>query len=457
VAGLNDGSSFQNAFDWDFTASPDGSRVFEHTENSFPGRFFDWWTMQLKVGVTYTIQSRFPGEFRTRILFYRAFGTSIQFIQQDFSSGDDGTDFSKIIYTPLIDETNFIQIRGRSFNDIGLYILEILPPPFSSVVNARNFSRMNIRKQTENKTFNIFDIFKSAVLNTQNVSRFTARSQAEQKNISVFDTRQIKSNVNNSNFDILKTLSVLFSQSKFDIKKLNEVKNNSILDFRKTQSHKTFTLFNIRKLIRALVHSLFSSRQIQNNEFVFKHNSFELSGHTLFARNIATDVVSKLGFISIDGAQELIDVALADGDYEIEVRTSENFWEEARSRILFTLSVTAGVITVAGIPNIQNLTGNIQNNFKTRLNWSIADEFLTGTFRFGLFRSLTSPVDVSGTPDQIINAFANVGNYQRTIQQTESEFVAIVAFTDIEQGNASEIFLEWDQLPPTSPSDQYAY
>jgi len=152
----------------------------------------------------------------------------------------------------------------------------------------------------------------------------------------------------------------------------------------------------------------------------------------------------------------LLNVPLADGDYEIEVRTSHGFWEATRSRVLYTLSISGGIIAVAGIPNIQNLASKVLSSFKTKLSWSVSDEYLSPTLAFGIWRSLTTPVDVSGTPDITVLAVVGRGNYSTTVSQVGPEYVAVAAISGVEQGNESELFLDWDNVSPDSPSDQFA-
>lgn len=202
--------------------------------------------------------------------------------------------------------------------------------------------------------------------------------------------------------------------------------------------------------------SQFSSRANQSMVNSAFSRAFTNTGRTLFARNTDTDVITELGFIP-EGQTTLTDVALADGFYEVEVRTSNDFWQEARSKVRFTIQITSGVIEFQGLPNIENLRTVITNGFGTSIRFNIPNVNLGGGFEFGIWSSATSPVDVSGVPDEIIVAFEGTGSYRKTVTQTTSLFYAVAAFDDIDQGIASEVFQEWDLTAPNAPSDQFAY
>jgi hypothetical protein len=183
---------------------------------------------------------------------------------------------------------------------------------------------------------------------------------------------------------------------------------------------------------------------------------FTLAGKTIYARNVATDVVTKLGFLP-EGATTIVDAALADGTYEFEVRTSNAWWQEARSRVRFTAEIVGGVLAFQSIPHIENLRIVITSDFKTQIRWNIPDVVLPATLQFGIWRSATTPVVVTGPPDEIVQAYDGIGAYRKTVTQTASEYFAVAAYTDTDQGLESEVYSPWSLTPPASPSDQYAY
>ena len=57
MPGTGDGSSWQNAFDWDHTQYPGGTRVFGQTAR-YSGvgiNRYDYWAMTLEAGKTYAV------------------------------------------------------------------------------------------------------------------------------------------------------------------------------------------------------------------------------------------------------------------------------------------------------------------------------------------------------------------------------------------------------------------
>ncbi len=182
---------------------------------------------------------------------------------------------------------------------------------------------------------------------------------------------------------------------------------------------------------------------------------FVLDGNSIFSTD-SLGVVTNLGFIPATDPQTLVDVPLADGFYELAVRPSGTYWKEARGKKILTVSILAGVVEFSGIPLIKNLTSTVLNNFKTRVIWDSSDEFNLQATSFGLWRSPTTPVVVTGSPDFTIPITAGVGRYSQDIQQTADEFVAVAAFDATDQATESEIFLPWDTTAPDSPHEQFA-
>ena len=91
-------------------------------------------------------------------------------------------------------------------------------------------------------------------------------------------------------------------------------------------------------------------------------HAFAKSGYQLYAKNLATAVVTDLGFIDVTAAPlELAGVALADGFYEIEVRLSGYYWKDERCLDRFLICVSAGAViqslpAVSGLAYKYNLT-----------------------------------------------------------------------------------------------------
>lgn len=216
------------------------------------------------------------------------------------------------------------------------------------------------------------------------------------------------------------------------------------------------SVFDIIKfLTEATVASQYSARATLAASNANSYRTFTNTGRTLFARNTVTDVVTELGFIA-DGDTTLTDVSLVDGTYEIEVQTSNDYWQLARSKVRFTVQITGGVIEFQGLPNIENLRTVVRADFQTSIRWNIPNVSFGSGYEFGVWSSTTSPVDVSGVPDEVVQAFDGTGAYRVTVTQTEDLFYAVAAFSDTDQATSSEVFQEWDLTAPNAPPDQFS-
>ena len=215
-------------------------------------------------------------------------------------------------------------------------------------------------------------------------------------------------------------------------------------------SNKVFTLTVSKTLASAQSFSVKISRTVALNNVFVEMNS------TVYATNAATDVTTKLGTL-LAGQTVLTDVALADGFYNLEVRKSDNFYDEVRSRVLFPLEIAAGVIKSQGIPNISELSAEITRGFKTKLRWAIPDSAFSAGLKFGIWRSATSPVVITGAPDFEVLAYDGLGKYSFNVTQIANEFFAVAAILGSDKGNAKEVLSVWSLTAPSSPSDQFAY
>lgn len=209
----------------------------------------------------------------------------------------------------------------------------------------------------------------------------------------------------------------------------------------------------IKEAVTVINLSRYSARAKQGIKQLSNARAFTLAGRRIFARNVATDVLTDLGFIP-EGSTTLTDVALADGFYEFEVRTSNDFWQDTRSRVRFTAQITAGVIEFQQVPNIENLRFVITQGFQTSLRWNVPDTVFIPGLKFGIWRSASTPVVVTGPPDEIVTAHDGVGAYRKTLTQTAPEYFAVAAYTPTDQGAESEIFSTWSSVPLGSPPDQ---
>ncbi|MBE3065738.1 MAG: hypothetical protein NT005_02915 [Spirochaetes bacterium] len=65
-------------------------------------------------------------------------------------------------------------------------------------------------------------------------------------------------------------------------------------------------------------------------------------------------------------------------------------------------------------------------------------------------------MDTSGPPDQTVAYVSGQGKHQATRTQTDPKYVAVAAYTPIEQGTTSELLLEWSTVAPINTLNQYA-
>lgn len=187
-----------------------------------------------------------------------------------------------------------------------------------------------------------------------------------------------------------------------------------------------------------------------------KMRVFTQTRRVIYATNTITEVTTLLGEL-LPGQTTLADVALADGQYVIEVRSSENYWDETQSRIRFPVEILTGVVEAVGIPPINVLISTITRAFSTKLFWEIPDAAFIEGMTFGIWVSATSPVDVSGAPDFTTVAYDGLGQYSFITQQTVDKYYAVAAIAGTEQGSEREVFQPWDLTAPTSPDQQYGF
>jgi len=189
-----------------------------------------------------------------------------------------------------------------------------------------------------------------------------------------------------------------------------------------------------------------------------RRDAFTLAGWRLLARNASTGTELDLGFVpaGTDGSGGvLVDVPLPDGDWQIEPRPAEWFWNDCRGRAATSVSIRDGLILNAGLPAILNLRGEILNQ-RRGVRWEIAAELLPGDFQFGIWTGAVSPADTSGQPLATVPFSRGRGSYLYAFSQAAPLYLAVAAFDTDGMGPQTEIFLDWAAAPPTSPVNQLA-
>ena len=216
--------------------------------------------------------------------------------------------------------------------------------------------------------------------------------------------------------------------------------------------------FDARAGALADVLAAFAGRQSMSSPAVpSAHHAMVVPGWHVVARNAVTGVHVTLGFVNqSDDPPVLTDVSLPDGQWTLEARPSEFFWQGCLTRQVTPVIIIGGEVFASGLPFVEDLVADVSSGL-TRITWRIAGTYDLGTFEFGLWYSETSPVDTSGEPDDTFPYFVGESAYLTTRQQTVTEYVAVAAFTDLAQGPVAELELPWDTTPPASPPDQYAY
>ena len=189
-----------------------------------------------------------------------------------------------------------------------------------------------------------------------------------------------------------------------------------------------------------------------------RHDAFIPAGWRLVARHAATGEEVDLGFVPAnhDGSgSTLVDVALPDGDWQIEPRPAEWFWSDCRGRAATSVSIRDGRILHAGLPAILNLRGEILNQRRI-VRWEIAAELLPQAFQFGIWTGAMSPVDTTGQPLATVPFAAGRGSYFYAFAQAAPLHLVVAALDAGARGPEAGIFLDWRAAAPASPANQLA-
>ncbi len=454
MPGLENGSSIANAFTWDHTQYPGGTRVFGRlTTSGGGGNYQDWWALYLLAGKTYVFQTRLPTAFDPYLYLYNSAGS---YVAYDNNSGDDGSGMAKMTYACTAEGWYFIVVYLYS-GSYGPYILESVPAPKSFKNYSVSPARLDARKTLEAAVWSRFEAISKKVF-AGNPCRFEVRPRTTGGNAGRFSARAGREAGIQSRFNAIKTPIVVVSPARFDSRAGMTGLNASRFGIRVGQEAAVPSRFETRRVELADIISRFGVQARSLGGITPSRNdALVRPGWTLYGRDTETGAASLLGFIPADAdPRELLGVPLPDGVYEIEVRPSEWFWDECRGRKVITLIAgsAGGGGTTTGLPVIQNLRRDLVS-FQSVIRWNVVAEYEPGAFRFGLWFGATSPVDTSGAPDQTVDYVSGQGEYQAARAQAAPEYVAVAAYTDVEQGSASELFLDWDAIAPISPPNQY--
>lgn len=456
MPGLEDGSSFENAFTWDHTMYPGGTRVFGATTNyGGGGNVQDWWALYLLANVPYVFQTRLPTAWDTILYLYSPEG---YYVAAGFDGGDDGALLSKIAYTTPKEGWYRLSVWGYYYaGAFGSYVLESVPAPKSFRTFAFSPSRFSARAETAASVPSRFDAIPRRIAALQ-PARHDARARVERGIVSRLSARSEHRATVADRFDAIKTPAVVIVPGHFNSRANTNASAGARFSVRGLQAVRVPARFDIRSITRSAVPHRWSLYGRVVALFADRHDALVPSGWSVYARNTATNEALFLGFIPADAdPKKLVDVPIPDGVHEIEVRPSKLFWREAHGRRVVTLVTDppGGGAPVAGLPAIQNLHREIVG-FQSLIKWSVAAEYAPGAFQFGLWFGSASPVDTSGPPAMTVPYVAGQGEYQGTRAQTGPEHVAVAAFTATARGEVAELALPWSSVPPGSPPNQIA-
>lgn len=455
MPGLENGSSIANAFSWDHTQYPGGTRVFGRlTGFGGGGNTQDWWALYLLAGKTYVIQTRLPTAFNPYMYLYNP---SQQFVASDNDSGDDGSGMAKITYVVQTEGWHYVLVWLYT-GTYGSYILESVPAPKSFKNYLYSPGRFSARAGRVAAVPSRFEVIRERIM-AQQAARHDNRARLMLANAGRFSARGRRDAEIAGRFNAVKTPTELRVPGGFDARAGMIARAVARFSMRALQALVVPSRFEIREVKNLIVPSRFSVQGRSEAASASRRDALVLPGWSVYARDTATDQALFLGFIPSDAdPKEIVDVPIPDGVYEIEVRPSEWFWQECRGRKVVTLITdpSGGGGPASGLPVIQNLRREIVS-FQSVVKWNVAAELAPEAFEFGLWFGPTSPVDTSGPPNQTMPYVAGQGAYQITRAQTAAEYVAVAAFTATERGEVAEIFLPWDTVAPESPSNQYAY
>jgi hypothetical protein len=457
MPGLENGSSIQDAFTWDHTQCPGGTRVFGRTtEYGGGGNVQDYWAVYLLAGRTYTFQTRLPTAWDTTLYLYDANG---YYLAYDADSGDDGNSLSKIVYTPSKEGWYFLSIYGYYYyGGYGPYVLESVPAPKSFRNFCAAMGRFSARVAVASEVPARFDATRERVAVVQ-AARNAIRAKVVTSAAGHFASRAGCVAVVGGRFTAWKTATVVVVPGRWSARVGTGARGMARFAGRGLQDLALPARCDIRQPMDGAVAGRFESHGRVEGMQPARYGALVLPGWAVYARDTATGVAVRLGFIPADAdPKELADVPLPDGVYEIEVRPSEWYWDECRGRKVITLlagEIGGGGEPVQGLPVIQNLRREIVG-FTSVIKWNVVAEGTSAEFQFGLWFGTTSPVDTSGPPHQTVDFATGQGEYQATRAQTASECVAVAAFTSTEQGSAAELLIDWDTMTPISPPNQHS-
>lgn len=180
--------------------------------------------------------------------------------------------------------------------------------------------------------------------------------------------------------------------------------------------------------------------------------------HHVMARNVATGVVSEWGVVDHgEFPLTLSDVAISPGTYMVWLEREGVFWKNARLGSETKIVIADGQAPVThSLPLASDLAASISLGLTT-LTWTASTPITDFGVVWGLWFDDTASIDTSGNPDYSFMADIGQEEFEYTVMQTASEYVAVAAIgTDKTRGTSTELYLPWSTSAPSSPPNQVA-
>lgn len=174
---------------------------------------------------------------------------------------------------------------------------------------------------------------------------------------------------------------------------------------------------------------------------------FASDTYRVILRNLLTGEETVLGT-----GTSLADVEIADGDYVLRVEADGRFWQGARFRTEYAVSISGGELVVA-LPPIVGLRAQVSGT-TMNVGWKI--EPLAGTSApedFAVWVSDTSPVNTAGSPAAVAT-WTGIGGYLVQLASSPTVlFIAVAARLGAQRGPVSEVAVTGEAgADPTAPT-----
>lgn len=223
---------------------------------------------------------------------------------------------------------------------------------------------------------------------------------------------------------------------------------NKIALFNVLRSKPIFNTFSAKDVHKNLIDNMFNadavSKSLATKEEI---NVWSKVGYELFANGVLIGTFE-------EGIFTLTDIALADGDYEVEVRPMGNFYRNTVVKQRIRINCDAGGSGVTELfPLIYDLVSVIDNR-QTCISWSIKPQLVSNTTKIGVWFGATSGIDISGDPDVSFSIGALL-TYQYKFRQAVNQWVAVACYDGVDRGTKSEIELVWSTTLPDAPDFQH--